>query len=55
MKSSGHIPLRFLQPRSAQFSLPIRKKGDPASSFGLPSSDKKLADRPDRDVRHRHR
>jgi hypothetical protein len=55
MKSSGQIPLRFLQPRSAQFSLPIRKKSDPAGSFGLASSDKKYSDRIVRDARHRHR
>ena len=55
MKSSGQIPLRFLHPSSAQFSLPIRKKSDGAGSFGLVSSDKKLVERPERDARHRHR
>lgn len=57
MRNSGHIPLRFQHCRSAHFSLPIRKKADVSGVASTPSSEKKLTDRPDRDVaaRHRHR
>lgn len=55
MKSSGQILLRFDQFRSAHFSLPIRKKTDPAGTMGIGSSDKKHGGRPDRETRHRHR